>query len=181
MGDLRASPDLGFLADGIWCSFTAAYFPDLPAALAAWARHLKPGGWVALTEIDDLFGHEPLGAPTKALFEFYAREALAAGRYDFRMGRKLRDYVERCGFAGLKVLTLEDQELSFDGPAHPQVVDGWRTRFDRMKLLRDLCGPNFEQVREEFLGCLRRADHRSVAKVYCCIATKEGAQARADE
>ncbi len=103
-------------------------------------------------------------------------EALAAGRYDFHMGRKLRDYLERCGFAGSKVLTLEDQELSFDGPARPQVLDAWRNRFDRLKLLRDLCGPSFEQVREEFLGCLSHPNHRSKAKVYCCIATKKGAQ-----
>jgi hypothetical protein len=42
-----------------------------------------------------------------------------------------------------------------------------------MKLLRDVCGPDIDQVQAEFLGCLTRADHTSVAKVYCCIATKE--------
>src|SRR3989304_889131 len=70
------------------------------------------------------------------------------------------------------MLTLQDQELSFGGPARAEVVHAWRTRFDRMRLLRNFCGTNFEQVREEFLGCLMRADHSSVAKVYCCSATK---------
>jgi len=56
MVDLRSIPDLGVSADGLWCSFTAAYFPDLLTALAAWARNVKAAGWVALTEIDDLFG-----------------------------------------------------------------------------------------------------------------------------
>ena len=172
MGDLRALPDLGVVADGIWCSFAAAYFPDLPPVLSAWTRHLKPGGWLALTEIDNMFGHEPLSARTKALFEAYARDALSAGRYDFHMGRKLRDHVEQSGLTVSKMLTLEDQELSFDGPALPKMVESWRSRFDRMKLLRDFCGPSFEQVREELLSCLTRADHRSVAKVYCCIATR---------
>ncbi len=37
----------------------------------------------------------------------------------------------------------------------------WRTRFERMKRLRDFCGPDFEQVQEEFLDCLTRADHES--------------------
>ena len=60
MVDMRSLPDLGVMADGLWCSFTAAYFTDLPTALLAWARNLKSGGWIALTEIDDLFGHEPL-------------------------------------------------------------------------------------------------------------------------
>lgn len=172
MSDLRTSPDLDVVVDGLWCSFTAAYFPDLLAVLAAWTRHLQPGSWVALTEIDDLFGHEPLSDRTKALFEAYARDAFVAGRYDFHMGRKLRDHLERSGFTVSKMLTLEDQELSFGGPAAPEVVDAWRTRFDRMTLLRNFCGTHFEQVREEFLDCLTRADHSALAKVYCVIATK---------
>lgn len=170
--DLRTTSDLGVSVEGLWCSFTAAYFPNLPAALTAWGRHIQPGGWIALTEIDDLFGHEPLGARTKSLLEAYARDAFAAGRYDFHMGRKLRDHLERSGFKVSKVLALADQELSFGGPGRPDVVDAWRTRLDRMKLLRDFCGPEFERVREEFLGCLSRDGHRSVAKVYCCIAAK---------
>jgi SAM-dependent methyltransferase len=170
--DLRKSLDLGVVVDGIWCSFAAAYFPDLPAALALWGKHLQPGGWIAVTEIDDLFGHEPLSARTKSLFESYARDALMAGRYDFYMGRKLGNHLQRSGFTVSKVLALDDRELSFDGPARPDVVDAWRTRLDGMKLFRDFCGQSFDQVREEFLGCLTHPGHRSIAKVYCCIATK---------
>src|SRR5690242_18645134 len=48
--DLRTLPDLQLAADGIWCSFTTAYFPTLQAVLAAWKNNLKPGGWIALTE-----------------------------------------------------------------------------------------------------------------------------------
>ncbi len=169
--DLREPLDLGIEVDGLWCSFTAAYFPDLPAALASWTRHLRPGGWAALTEIDDLFGHEPLGARTKSLFEAYAREALAAGRYDFHMGRKLQDYLQQSGFTVSTVLTLEDQELSLAGPAPLEVVDAWRNRLDGMKLLQEFCGPDFEQLREEFLAGLTHPGHRSTAKVYCCITT----------
>jgi SAM-dependent methyltransferase len=172
IGDLRTFPDLGVVVDGLWCSFTAAYFPDLPVALVSWASYLRPRGWIALTEVDDLFGHEPLSVRTKGLFEGYARDALVAGRYDFHMGRKLRKHLEQSGFTVSKVLTLQDQELSFSGPAGSEVVDAWRTRFDRMALLRNFCGATFEQVREEFLGCLMRADHSSLAKVYCCIAIK---------
>ena len=42
-----------------------------------------------------------------------------------------------------------------------------------MTLLRDFAGPCFDQLREEFLGCLMRADHVSFAKVQCCIAKKK--------
>ncbi len=97
-GDLRTLPDFGIAVDGLWCSFATAYFPDLPRALSAWARSVRPGGWIALTEVDDLFGHEPLSVRTKALFRAYAEDAFAAGRYDFHMGRKLRAHLERSGF-----------------------------------------------------------------------------------
>jgi SAM-dependent methyltransferase len=176
-GDLRSLEDPGVTADGLWCSFAAAYFPDLPAPLSLWGRHLRPGGWIALTEIDDLFGHEPLGAEAKSMLEAYARDALAAGRYDFQMGRKLPDHLERSGYTVSKVLALRDQELAFDGPALPEVADAWRARLDRMKLLRDFCGPSYDRIREEFMGCLTHPRHRSVGTVCCCIATRRGAPA----
>jgi SAM-dependent methyltransferase len=170
--DLREPLDLEVGIDGLWGGFVAAYFPDLPAALSRWAAHLRPGGWVALTEIDDFFGHKPLAERTRELFDGYAREALAAGRYDFHMGRKLRGHLERAGFTVTKELTLADRELSFDGPADPEVVEAWRVRLEGMTLLRDFCGPDFEALRDDLLGCLARADHRSRATVRFCLATK---------
>ncbi len=41
-----------------------------------------------------------------------------------------------------------------------------------MKLLRDFAGARFDRMREEFLGCLSSPEHRSTAKVLCCIATR---------
>lgn len=173
-GDLRSLPDLEAPVDGIWSSFAAAYLIDLPAVLRSWRRLLRPGGWIALTEVDDLFGHQPLSARARSLFEGYARDSLLAGRYDFHMGGKLAGHLERSGFTVDEVLTLEDLELSFDGPARPDVMDAWRTRFERMKLLRVAFGPEFEPVRDEFLACLGRPDHRSEARVVCCLARSRG-------
>jgi SAM-dependent methyltransferase len=172
--DLRAPLALGARADGMWCSFAAAYFPDLTAAVERWAAELAPGGWCAITEIDDLFGHEPLGARTKALFDGYARESLAAGRYDFHMGGKLGEQLSRAGFAAIRELTVGDRELSFDGPASADVLEAWRTRLQRMKLLRDFCGPSIDEVEAEFLACLVRPDHRSTAKICCYIGARRG-------
>ncbi len=170
--DLRALPELDAPADGAWCSFAAAYFPDLAATLAGWTRALAPQGWIALVEIDDFFGHEPLGAGTRARLAAYARDALAAGRYDFHMGRKLRAHVERAGLHVAREWTVEDRELAFAGPADPEVLRAWRARLERMQLLREACGAEFEALREEFLACLSRADHRSTARVVCCLATR---------
>jgi SAM-dependent methyltransferase len=171
-GDLRTLGDIGVVADGIWCSFVAAYFPDLAAMLQSWRRQVRPGGFVALTEVDGLFGHEPLGAETKRFLEGYAQEALARGRYDFHMGRKLQGHVLAAGFTIVRVVVLEDQELAFQGPADPAVIRAWNSRFVRMKLLAEFCGDRFDHVRNEFLSCLSRLDHRATAKVYCCVATK---------
>lgn len=172
--DLRTFQDPGSVADGIWCSFTAAYFSDLHPALLSWTRSLKVGGWIALTEIDDLFGHEPLSEQTKSILSRYAEEAYAAGGYDFRMGRKLEGHLERSGFKITKVMSLKDQELAFNGPARPEVVDSWRARFERMRLLREFCGARIDQVQAEFLACMMHPEHRSGAQVICCIATKVG-------
>jgi len=167
-GDLRALPNA--LADGIWASFVAAYFVDFAPVLAEWARHLRPSGWIALVEIDDMFGHQPLAPQSKSLLDEYTREALAAKRYDFHMGRKLRGFLEHAGFAIDYERTAPDAELSFAGAAQPDVIEAWRNRFDRMQLLRER--PGFTAMRDDFLACLARPDHRSLAKVYFCLAIR---------
>jgi len=169
-GDLAAPLALGGGFDGLWCSFGTAYFCALAPHLAAWTRELRPGAWVVLTEIDDLFGHAPLASRTRELLEQYAREALAAGRYDFHMGRKLATHARAAGLEVVRELALDDAEFSCDGPVRPDVIDAWRARFERMTLLRALCGAEFDAVRDDFLGCLARREHRSSARVICLLA-----------
>lgn len=172
-GDLRTLGDLELddPVDGLWSSFAPAYLSDLAPVLASWRNHLRPGGWAALTEVDDLFGHEPLEPRTKSILDAFSRELLEAGWYDFHMGRKLAGHLERAGFTVSKTFTVADRELAFDGPADPDVLEAWRQRFDRMKGLQDFCGGEFDTVREDFLGCLTRTNHVAAAKVVCCIAT----------
>lgn len=155
--------------DGIWCSFTAAYFPDLAPRLQEWKTHLKPGGWIALTEVDDLFGHEPISEDSKALLNSYAREALSLGRYDFRMGHKLGAHLEAAGFAVRESFVVPDRELSFDGPADPEVFQAWSARLQRLVALQRLCGPRFASLRDDFLTALVSAEHRTTCTVHCCI------------
>jgi SAM-dependent methyltransferase len=170
--DLSTTHDFGIVADGIWSSFLPAFFPDLTSTLTAWSRHLVPGGWIALTEIDDLFGHEPLGSDTRALLGHYSADAFAAGRYDFGMGGKLRGHLERAGFEVENELVLEDRELAFDGPALPEVIDAWRKRLGRMYLLQVHCGSKFKAVEAELLACLADPAHRSRARVHFCLGRR---------
>jgi SAM-dependent methyltransferase len=175
--DLRTAEDLGVRADGLWASFLPAFFPDLTAALARWKRNLRPGAFAALIEIDDLFGHAPLLSSTRELLEAYADDALRAGRYDFRMGRKLPGFLREAGFTVTQAFTVPDRELSFEGPAEDEVRNAWRLRFARMKLLQEFCGSAFAAVEEDFLACLAREDHRSTARVHACLATLQGGEA----
>src|SRR5215218_6785198 len=45
VGQLGSYADPSLRADGIWSSFTAAYFPALTETLRAWRDNLRPGGW----------------------------------------------------------------------------------------------------------------------------------------
>jgi SAM-dependent methyltransferase len=170
--DLRDLSGLDVIADGIWSSFTAAYFVDLPATLRAWSALLRPGGFIALTEIDDLFGHEPLSERTRELLQAYTDDARAAGRYDFHMGHKLASHLTSAGFVVTQHLTVPDRELAFDGPAEPEVREAWRARFERMSLLRSSWGDAYERVRDEFLRALADPHHRSRASVHVCLAVR---------
>jgi len=167
--DLRLPLELEEDFDGLWSSYAAAYFPDLAAALHRWTHRLRPGGFAALVEIADLFGHEPLGEGARAMLAAYAEDAIAAGRYDFHMGRKLAAHLEHAGFTVTKAWTLPDAALSFDGPAPREVLETWRERLDRMTLLREFCGAGYESMRSELLDSLSRPDHRSLARVHAAI------------
>lgn len=171
IADLRTFRDSNISADGIWSSFTAAYFPALHDTVTAWKESLRPGGWLAMIEMDDLFGHYPVSTRTEELLNGYVQDSLKHSRYDFRMGRKIGDILQAVGLVLQQNFTVPDAELSFSGPASPQVLAAWRTRFDRMYLLQEFCGPEFELVRNDFLNCLKRDDHLCTASVRCCIAT----------
>lgn len=159
-------------ADGVWCSFATAYFPRLDELLSVWREAISPGGWIALTEVDDLFGHEPLDDLTVAMLTSYREVALAANRYDFRMGRRLRTFLQEAGFQVFANLELDDDELAFDGPAKAEVVAAWTARLARMKALQEFCGSNFNHVRAQLLSALAHPCHRSQARVHACLATR---------
>ncbi|MGC1175384.1 class I SAM-dependent methyltransferase [Polaromonas sp.] len=168
LGDARDTLPAGSV-DGIWSSFVAAYFPDLEPVLRNWRSALKPGGWLALTEVDDMFGHEPLPAQSAQTLKTFTTEALAAKRYDFSMGSKLASQMRMAGFHGMKELSLNDRELSFTGSASREILDAWADRFDRMKLLQVTAGEEFQQLRKDFLECLVHPEHRATATVCFCI------------
>lgn len=167
-------------ADGIWSSFLPAYFPRLDRVLPHWRAHLKPGGWIALVEVDRMWaGHRPLSEETRRVFERFAALGRQSGLYDADMGSKLHTFLQDAGLEVVERTTWPDAELAFQGPAAPEVLDAWRRRFERMPAFRRWLGDvRFARVRDEFLACLAATDHATDAAVVMVIARKPAAGAR---
>ena len=160
-------------ADGIWCSFTAAYFPDLDAVIPNWITLLKTGGWLALIEVNDLFHHSPLTKESREAFEDHYQRLLDARQYDFMMGSKLTAFAKKYRLEVAKSFEMNDLELNFDGPATDKVLAAWHDRFNRMSGFRLALGDQrFNNVTSDFLACLQRQDHTCSAKVNFLIALK---------
>lgn len=163
-------PDSFGMADGIWSSFTPAYFPDLESTLKKWCACLRPGGWLALVEVDDLFGHEPLDPRFLASLRAFYQDA--RGRYDFECGRRLRSIVEAIGLHDARETVLADDEFSFEGPAPPDVYRAWRERLARMAGLQRFFGADFAELEGALLAALADPAHRSKARVIMVVARK---------
>jgi ubiquinone/menaquinone biosynthesis C-methylase UbiE len=157
--------------DGLWSSFTAAYFTDFGAVFSRWAALLKNKAWVCIVDIDDLLGHEPLSRKThNTIHEFY-EDAFREKRYDFRIGRKIQDVLKKNGFS-VTSLVLEDKELSFNGPADADVKQAWIDRFNRMGGLKAFLKDGFIPFKEEFVQCISSKNHQSLCKVIYCIGVR---------
>ncbi len=82
--DITDIKDTELKSDGVWTSFTAAYFPRFDVLTRSIDSVLKPGGWLAITEVDDLFGHEPLHSRWSALIEKYYARSIEEGIHRFQ-------------------------------------------------------------------------------------------------
>jgi SAM-dependent methyltransferase len=166
----RLEPTTFGPADGLWASFVPAYFPDLQPTLRRWRRCLRPGGWLAMVEMDDLFAHDPLRpALVSTLREFY-EEAREEGRYDFESGRRLADAARGAGFELTHESLLVDDELCFSGPATETVLAAWTARLQRMGGLQKFFRARDVDFEHEFLATLISPDHQSRTRVFFVIA-----------
>lgn len=171
LGDIRA-PAVQAPFDGIWASFVPAYFPDLAPVLSRWRNVLRPGGWIALTEVSGLFAHEPLSSGARTLLGAYARESREAGRYDFDMGSKLASHLAAGGWEVEVDRILPDRELAFTGAAEPDVLEAWAGRLARMRLLQERASQACPSLQEEFLRCLSSPEHATGCRVHFCLARR---------
>ncbi len=161
-------------ANGMWSSFTAAYFPAFEPVLASWAACVKPGGWLAIVEIDDLLaGHHPLPVEIQRAFKEFTEHMRLNGLYDFRMGRRLGKMCRALGLTVVSETALEDRELAFDGEASPEILAAWKRRFERMSSMRAYFGARrFNEISQEFLETISSPAHYSTASVVMVLAMR---------
>lgn len=173
--DVRDMTGRGLEFDGIWSSFTVAYFPRSGEFLRVVDELLSPGGWLAITEIDDLFGHDPLDDRRRSMVENYYERSLEEGLHNFRSRQRVYEELTSAGWRIEVQRPLVDDEFCFDGAAEFEVLMGWRTRLAAMM-------PRFEQRFGEeargfdsaFLQCLESPTHRSRSTVWFILARKVG-------
>lgn len=166
--DLR---DHASVSDGVWASFTAAYFPQFELFLQAIDPALKAGGWLAVTEVDNLLNHDPLDARWRTLIDAYYDRSLAEGVYRFQARDHVRAALSRHGWHILVQRTLDDDEFYFDGPAHPDVLEAWKIRLQlMMPRFRERFGEAARGFDGALLECLAAAAHRSRSHVWFLLA-----------
>lgn len=94
--------------------------------------------------------HTPFPSRWSSELERFYEAARTGGRYDFQSGRRLAPALRTARFHVDHESTLEDDELSFQGPATSDVLEAWQQRLERMAGLRHFLGPSFEEFRRDF-------------------------------
>ncbi|PIP92854.1 MAG: hypothetical protein COW00_06010 [Bdellovibrio sp. CG12_big_fil_rev_8_21_14_0_65_39_13] len=157
-------------ANGIWTSFVPAYFPNFSTVLKKWKTLLRPGGWLAVTEMSDLLGHEPMSFEAKKWISRFYEDAFSCNAYDFKSGEKLKSNLELNGFEIKEFSFLEDRELSFEGMANRDILTAWKNRFERMGSFKSFLGDRHERIVREIMDCLGSENHTSSCRVYFYLA-----------
>ena len=157
--------------DGVWTSFTAAYFPRFDVLTRSIDRALKPGGWLAITEVDDLFGHEPLHSRWSALIERYYARSIEEGIYRFQSHAHVCEVLSGRGWRIDVDRKLEDDELCFVGAASSEVLEAWRARLSSMMpRFLERFGDEAMEFESAFFKCLASKEHRSRSRVWFILA-----------
>ncbi len=169
--DITDIKDTELKSDGVWTSFTAAYFPRFDVLTRSIDSVLKPGGWLAITEVDDLFGHEPLHSQWSTLIERYYARSIEEDLYRFQSYAHVCEVLSGRGWRIDVDRKLEDDELCFVGAASSEVLEAWKARLSfMMPRFLERFGDEAMEFDSAFLECLASKGHRSRSRVWFILA-----------
>lgn len=159
--------------DGVWMSFVSAYFTDFKSQLERISSILRPGGWIAITEMSGLFDHSPLEEKYQSKIKEFYKQMYMSNSYDFYSGAKIKEYLHKANY-DVKAETIQnDSELSKQGACSEDVILAWTERLGRMKGLHRFMGDDYLEFKDKFLNCLRDINHTSNCKVHFYFAAKK--------
>ena len=171
--DITDIKDSKLKSDGVWASFIVAYFPRFDVLTRSIDSLLKPGGWLAITEVDHLFGHEPLHPRWSALIEKYYARSIEEGIHRFQSYAHVCEVLSERGWRIDVDRKLDDDELCFVGAASSEVLEAWRTRLSfMMPRFLERFGEEAIEFDSAFLECLASKEHRSRSRVWFILARR---------
>lgn len=174
--DLRELPRTGLpdaCADFTWSQFVFEYLPEPRLALAELVRLTRPGGTVAVAEIDGYgLGVWPVSPWLEtALVTF--QQALARARFDLFVGRKLFTLFREAGLGEVRVQLSPFHVTA--GAAEPAMLEDWRVRFDALAPVgRAAFGDDagWQRFTREYLELLANPDALKYAVVLTTVGTR---------
>ncbi|MGL5175681.1 MAG: methyltransferase domain-containing protein [Cetobacterium sp.] len=160
--------------DGIFSSFTIAYFPNkMEVTLSNWVNKLKFNGWIAIIEIDNLLrGHQPLSEKTTKYLAKFEKEIKNEGVYDFEAGRNIEPILKKLGLEIILSENLDDSELTSSGALPDNICSMWENRLNRLSFNKYFSKEEINSIKIEFLSLLKNTKHINETKVKFIIAKK---------
>jgi len=167
VGHARRLPFTSSTFDVVWSSFVLEYLSrQVPAVLGEFARVVRPGGVVAILDIDGfMIRHKRLDAPLARSLKLWHQAVLQRG-FDPEIGNKLLGYFRDAGFLDVRVETFDDAELYSKGRPTDDIIQSWRGRLSGMDGIAEALGSEAaaERFRRDYLGLLSAPEHEATGK-----------------
>jgi ubiquinone/menaquinone biosynthesis C-methylase UbiE len=171
-GSVGALPFADGSFDAVWCANTTQYFADdgLPAVLAELRRVVRPGGVVAVKDVDmtlaRLYPADPFLLTRLSQASVQGADVAPESIGSLR-GRVLRRWLERAGLHNVRQQTLLIERWAPLAPDERTLWTEWMALFARLAVERGV--PNADQPIWRSLADADAPDNPiNAADFYCC-------------